>query len=130
VFPCHGCFFGFGCHIINLCLICCNTTLQKLLSLLSGHNVSPEGESHMMSFLIICEILWHPACAHLYVIQSVIDTLCVHNSAKFPAVRRWQSLNASELSDKGIYMTHIVICSGHAWASCSHLSSTSVWLLL
>ena len=67
VFPCHGCFLGFVSHIINSCLICCNTALQKLLSLFSRHNVSDAWgwAPYDEVFNYLWDSLTPSICAHL-----------------------------------------------------------------
>jgi hypothetical protein len=112
VFPCHGCTFGCGCHIINSCLICCNTALQKLLCLLSRHNVSDAWGQ--IPYDEVFDHLWDSLAPRMHtpLCNPVGHWLCVracmhaHYLAQFLAVRQWWSLNASELWQEYARNTH------------------------
>lgn len=56
-----GMLYWFWCHAITTCFIPCNNVLQKLLSKTGIMCQMHKRKSCMMSFLIICEVLWHPA---------------------------------------------------------------------
>ena len=59
VFSHHGCFSGYGYHMISPCFICRNNVLQKMLSM-TGTSAKYTTASHT-SFV---QGSWHPACTH------------------------------------------------------------------
>jgi hypothetical protein len=66
-------FLGFRYHMINMCFIHCNSALQKLFSMAGMLCQMHEGKIHTMSFVITCEVLWHPMCTHFSVMQLVVN---------------------------------------------------------
>jgi hypothetical protein len=78
VFQCQGCVFSFKCHTVGF--IACNTSLQRLLLLISV--VWQMHETEMISFVTICKVPQHSACTHFSAIQLVLDNAVLHYPAK------------------------------------------------
>jgi len=77
-----------------------------------------DGLFHKMSFVIMCEVLWHPACKNFSILQAVMDNaMC---TTAYLAISNLSQHIASD--DKGTCTTHIII--GHAWVSRSLLFIT------
>lgn len=62
-------------------------------------------------------VLWHPESTHFSVNSVGLGKCCAHYPAKCFDLGSVSQLIVSVLSDKGICMIHIVIHSGHTWAS-------------
>jgi hypothetical protein len=67
--------FGFGCCVVSTCFIADNNQLKKLPSSLEVTCDVNEGdtETHTRSFVIVCGVLWQPACTHISVSQLKME---------------------------------------------------------
>ena len=54
-----------------------NNAVQKLLSFINNVTNAWERQSHMKSFVMVCNVLWHPAHTHFFVTRFSMAMLCV-----------------------------------------------------
>jgi len=76
MFPVHGCFFRFGCHVTEQCSLPCNNVLQKLLLFVGVTCQTYEIKTHRTCLVIIC-VWWSSVRrnqrSHFSVFQLAVD---------------------------------------------------------